>query len=105
MAIEIVQTLTNGTSHYRQATPLDGRVYVLHFDYNSRDGNWYLSVHDENNDPISGCVGRKLVVNYPVIHRSVSEDKPAGQLIVVSDLTGDPGLFDLGNLFGLRAGS
>lgn len=97
MAIENVQTLTDGSAHYRQSTPLDGQVFVLHFNFNTRDQNWYLSIHDENDLPIRGCVGRKLVQNFRVL-RSVSEDKPAGELLVVSNGDPlDPRLFDLGN--------
>lgn len=97
MAIENVQTLADGSGHYRQSTTLDGQVFVLHFSFNVRDGNWYLSVHDSEDVPISGCIGRKLVVNYPVLQRSVSDARPAGQLLVVSELTGDPGLLQLGD--------
>lgn len=95
--IENVQTLFDGSAHYRQSTPLDGQVFVLHFDFNTRDSNWYLSVHDGDDNPIRGCVGRKLVVNYPVLLRSVADDRPLGELLVVSETTGDPALFDLGN--------
>jgi hypothetical protein len=97
MSIENVQTLFDGTAHYRQSTPLDGEVFVLHFNFNTRDGNWYLSVHDLDDNPIRGCVGRKLVVNYPVLLRSVASDRPIGELLVVSGADDDPGLFDLGN--------
>lgn len=97
MAIENVQTLADGTGHYRQSTPLDGQVFVLYFDFNERDGNWYLSIHDSDDQPIRGAVGRKLVVNYPVIQRVYVDERPAGELLVVSDLTQDPGLLDLGN--------
>jgi hypothetical protein len=94
---ENVQTLADGTGHYRQSTPLDGQVFVLYFDYNERDSNWYLSIHDSDDVPIRGCVGRKLVVNYPVIQRVYDDRRPAGELLVVSATNDDPGLLDLGN--------
>ena len=97
MAIEKVRTLFEGTAHYRQSTPLDGQVFVLNFDFNSRDGNWYLSVHDNEDQPIRGLVSRKVVVNYPLQLRAHTDDRPRGQLLAVSDTQGDPGLFDLGN--------
>lgn len=97
MPIENVQTLFDGSAHYRQSTPLDGQVFVLHFDFNSRDSNWYLSVHDADDNPIRGCVGRKLAVNYPVLLRSAADDRPLGALLVVSAAHDDPGLFTLGN--------
>ena len=98
MSTEIIQTLDDGLAHYRQTTPLDGVIYVLNFDYNSRDQNWYLSVHDSEDQPIEGCVGRKLVTNWPVLFRSTDPNKPPGEIIVVSVSTSeDPGLTDLGN--------
>ncbi len=96
MAIEKVRTLFRGVGHYRQSTPLDGQVFVLHFDFNTRDQNWYLSVHDDDDQPIRGCGGRKLVVNYGVFLRAFTDNRPLGELIVVSSTQGDPGLFDLG---------
>ncbi len=98
MSIENVQTLFDGSAHYRQSTPLDGQIFVLRFNFNDRDQNWYLTVNDENDNPIRGCNGRKLVQNYPVLLRSFSDDRPLGELLVVSESdAGDPGLFDLGN--------
>ncbi len=96
MAIEKVRTLFNGIAHYRQTTPLDGVVFVLHFDYNSRDMNWYLSIHDSDDQPIRGCVGRKVVEGYSLLLRAYTDDRPLGELITVSGTQGDPGLFDLG---------
>lgn len=97
MSIRIVPTRSNGSAHYRQSTPLDGQVFVLHFNFNTRDGNWYLSVHDNDDEPILGAIGRKLVVNYPVLTRCYVDTRPPGELIVQSATTGDPGLFDLGD--------
>lgn len=97
MAVEKVRTLFNGTGHYRQATPLDGQVFILHLDFNTREANWYLSVHDADDLPIVGCIGRKLVVNYSLLLRAYSDDRPLGELLVVSATQGDPGLLDLGN--------
>lgn len=97
MTIEKVRTLFDGTAHYRQTTPLDGVIFVLHFDLNSRDDNWYLSVHDNDDLPIRGLVGRKVVVNYALQLRAYTDGRPLGQLITVSDTQGDPGLLDLGN--------
>ncbi len=96
MTIEKVRTLFQGVGHYRQSTPLDGQVFVLHFDFNTRDGNWYLSIHDDEDVPIRGAIGRKLVVNYPVLQRAFTDERPLGELLVISSTQGDPGLFDLG---------
>lgn len=97
MAVEKVRTLFDGSAHYRQSTLLDGVIFVLHLDFNTRDQNWYLSVHDVDDKPILGAVGRKVVVNYTLLLRSYVDERPLGELIVVSDTQGDPGLLDLGN--------
>ncbi len=97
MAIETVRTLSNGVAHYRQSTPLDGQIFVLHFDYNDREGNWYLSVHDAEDVPILGCVGRKVVTNYSLLLRAYDDNRPLGELVVVSGTQDDAGLFDLGS--------
>ncbi len=97
MAIERVRTLFDGTAHYRQSTTLDGQVFVLHFDFNTRDSNWYLSVHDSDDIAIRGAIGRKLVVNYTLLLRSYVDNRPLGELLVVSDTQGDPGLVELGH--------
>lgn len=95
MATEIVQTLSDGSAHYRQTTPLDGVNFVLRFDFNTRSGDWHLTVNDADDQRISGCGSRKLAVGYPVLQRSKSPDRPAGGLFVIG--TGiDPGLNDLG---------
>lgn len=97
MAVEKVRTLFDGSAHYRQSTPLDGQLFVLHFDFNTRDGNWRLSVHDADDNPITGAIGRKLVVNYPVLVRSYVDNRPLGELLVTSETQQDPGLADLGD--------
>jgi hypothetical protein len=96
MTAQLVRTLNDGSAHYRQSTPLDGQLFVFYLHFNERDQNWYLSVHDENDSPIRGLVGRKLVQNYGVTLRTYTDDRPAGHLLVVSgSMDGDPGLRDL----------
>lgn len=98
MTTEKVRTLFDGSAHYRQSTPLDGQVFVLHFNWNERDQNWYLSVHDADDNPIRGTIGKKLVQDYPVFLRAYTDDRPIGELMVISSSsTDDPGLLDLGD--------
>lgn len=97
MTIQTIQTLNDGTAHYRQSTPLEGALYVLHFDFNSRESKWYLSVHDVNDEPIYGLVGLKLVQNWFPTRLSTSLDRPPGEFLVVSNVQIDPGLNDLGD--------
>lgn len=95
---EIVQTLYDGTARYRQVTLLDGVPFVLHFDYNTADQCWYLSVRDSEDSPIEGCESRKLAADYPVLPRVTDPNRPAGEFLVLTkDGTGNPGLYDLGD--------
>jgi len=97
MTVEVVRTLFDGTAHYRQSTPLDGQIFVLNFDYNLREDNWYLSIHDDEDVPLLGLVSLKIVANYSLLLRSYIDDRPLGELVTITDTQGDPGLFDLGN--------
>ena len=97
MAIEKVRTLVDGTAHYSQTTPLDGQNFVLHFDFNSRENSWYLSIHDSDDVPIRGAVGRKVVTDYALLLRSFVDARPPGEVLVVSGTQGDPRLEDLGD--------
>jgi hypothetical protein len=97
MTLQNVQTETDGTARYRQTTVLDGVNFVLYFDYNARDEHWRLTVHDVEDLPIAGCVGKKLVVGWPVLHGVTDPRRPAGELLVVGPGDADPGLFNLGS--------
>lgn len=97
MGAEIIPTLFNGQAHYQQLTQLSGTQYLLKFDYNSRDSHWYLSIHTPEDVPIRGCVGLKLVQRWLVARLSTDLRKPAGVLLVASDIHQEPGLYDLGN--------
>ncbi len=97
MTVQVVPTFFNGIARYRQVTALDGLDFVLYFSYNSRDGNWYMSIHDAQDEPIQGAVGRKLVVNWEPFRLVVDQRAPLGLFQVLSTEHDDPGLLDLGN--------
>lgn len=97
MTILVVDTSANGRARYRQVVPLDGVNFVFYFNYNSRDQNWYLSLHDAQDLPIPAALNRKLVANWPPLRLCVDARRPAGQLLVTTVGGADPGLFDLGN--------
>lgn len=81
---------------YTQRTTLDGREYVLGFDWNARDLSWYFSISDEDGAPI--LVGRKIVLDYPLLDRLVDDRAPPGAIVAL-DLSGrnePPQLDDLG---------
>lgn len=52
------------TPKYEMIVNLDGRNYILVFDWLERWGRWTLSVYTERREPL--LLGHGLVVNYPV---------------------------------------
>lgn len=92
---------------YSQTTTLDGVDYVLRFLWNQREGSWFFSLLDADEDPI--VEGLKVVVNLPLLRLVTDERKPPGVLLAVDTtapevdraagekvLALDPGLEDLG---------
>lgn len=71
------------TTNYDMRVDLDGVTYVLAFRYNSRDGFWYLSVLDSDEDPIRS--GIRLVLGTSYLRLVVSSIRPAGDLVAVDD--------------------
>jgi hypothetical protein len=79
-----------------QRTDLEGREYVLSFDWSTREGCWYLSIKDSEESPLAS--GIKMVCNWPLTYRLPDPRLPPGDLIVVSKTLGDdspPGADDL----------
>jgi len=95
MAVLLIRTLRDGTSHYRQTVALDGRSYIMDLDYNARSRRWRLSLYDSDGVAIQGCVGRQLVANYPVL-RSTDPRRPPGELLVAGGEDTPPGLTTIG---------
>lgn len=75
---------------------LQGRFYYFRKVYNQREDDWYLSILDENKDPIvSGC---KVFVDCPLFKRSQDARLPPGVVMAI-DTSGkrlNPGLNDFG---------
>ena len=102
---QIIPTSTE-LSDYRQVTSLDGRDYVLRFLYNTREDRWYLTISDQDEDPIVS--GIKVVAEIDLLKRVTDERRPPGILVardlsapdpsatVPKILSEDPGLTDLG---------
>ena len=87
--------LDQDSPEFVQQTQLDGITYTLRFHWNEREQSWYLAIGDVDDVPI--VTSRKMVSEWPMLHREQSERKPPGSLWVV-DLTGSgepPGLSDL----------
>lgn len=87
--------LPQGIPQFVQQTSLDGRTYQLRFHWNERESSWYLEVADAEGTVI--VAGRKLVANWPLLQRCISEEKPPGEIFVVDPTGSDvpPGLDEL----------
>lgn len=83
-------------AHCVQRTTLDGRDYIVRADYNQRESRWYLSLHDQTDDPILS--GKAVVVGWDLLRLVVDERRPPGRLYAL-DYSGtghDPGLDEIG---------
>ena len=97
MTVQVVPTFSNGIARYRQVTALDGLDFVMYFSFNDRDQEWYLTLHDAQDEPIEGAIGMRLVVNWEPLRLCVDVRRPPGTLQVASEADQDPGLFELGD--------
>jgi len=100
MAI-LIPCSSDGQSTWRQRTALDGRDYILSFDWVQRLGHWLFAISDQDGSPIvSGIV---LVTNWPLLRGVTDARIPRGHL-VLDDTTGrneDPDFSGLGVRFKL----
>jgi len=92
-----VQTIPTFSDPYStQRTDLEGKGYILLFDYSTREGCWYLSIRDIGGTPLAS--GLKMVCNWPLTYRLPNPGLPPGHLIVTTRIAADdspPGLLDL----------
>lgn len=82
---------------YRYRIDLDGEIFVLDYEYNSRMGKWLLQIEDEEGEVL--IAHAPIIVNWPIFERFIQEELPAG-VIAAYDSSGqneDPGRFDLGS--------
>ncbi len=75
---------------------LDGVEWLFRFQWNGRDGHWYMSIRTSNGDPV--LLGHRLVMGAEFLRRRVAEPRPAGWLFLISPdgSSEDPGYEDLG---------
>jgi len=75
---------------------LDGVDYQFDFAYNGREDAWYFDLLDVVGNYLRS--GVKVVANWPLLWRYVSEDRPAGEIVSLDtrDTPLDPALADLG---------
>jgi hypothetical protein len=91
-----IPTLSDGTIEYTQLTELDGTSFKLIFSFNTQDGFWYLSIRLASDVQIVGGEGLRLVAGGWPIRRVYDQNRPLGELYVLSEDGTDPGLTDLG---------
>lgn len=87
--------LEAGNPQYVQQVQFDGVTYGIRMHWNEREGAWYLDLLDAADDVI--IAGRKLVADWPLLHRCVDARKPPGQIYCI-DKSGrgeDPGFDDI----------
>lgn len=74
---------------------LEGDVFILLLRYNARDGRYYLSIFDEDDDPI--VEGVKVLLGSALIPNVVDPRRPKGDFIAVDVGAGaEPTLGTLG---------
>jgi hypothetical protein len=80
-----------------QKVTLDGVPFVLSLAYNQREDRWYLSLADDEGNPLLS--GLKLQANWPILFRySYLTTIPAGELMAIDTTTdgSPPTLLELG---------
>jgi hypothetical protein len=97
MAILVLDTSTDPeTTAYEQFVDFEGRTYLLKFDYGQRDDAWYLSIYDQDEDPI--VCGKRVSIGVSLLRGEVDSRLPRGILMAVdtTEQHGEAGLEDLG---------
>ena len=83
MAVQI--PLLPSEFNYRFEMSLLDIEYIFEVRWNGRDGTWYLSIFDIDENPLAQ--GMRIVLGAALGRRIASDDFPDG-VFIVSDLTG-----------------
>jgi hypothetical protein len=97
MATEIIPIADAGIlGAFYFVVELDGTDYQCSFQFNSREGFWYMDLFDTAGNRIRS--GLKVVINWPTIRLDRSEDRPPGEIMFLDtrEDPADPGLDELG---------
>jgi len=97
MTTEIIPITDAGTlGAFYFVVELDGTDFQCSFQFNSREGFWYMNLFDTAGNRIRS--GLKVVINWPTIRLDRSEDRPLGEILFLDtrDVPSDPGLDELG---------
>lgn len=96
----LVVPMTPGVPLYTQRTKLEGKDYLLRFDWNARSATWYLQVMNSDGEALTGML--RLVLGVPLLRLHHDDDRvPPGELIMAEPgrLPGEgmtaPGLEDV----------
>lgn len=96
MATLVIPTRGDIGAYFFRIT-LDLEVFSLSFQFNDREGRWYMSIADQAGNPVRS--GLKLVSNFPVTARIADPAGPNGEIMAL-DTTGqglDAAFADLGS--------
>lgn len=90
MTVFVVPLPTSDQPYISQSVSLDGRTYVMSFNWNSRSDRWSLSLETEDGDKILD--GAVLVMNIDLLRTipNTLDYVPPGQMWLGGD--GDPAL-------------
>ena len=96
MATILIPTAQDDTANYEQQVDLDGTTYKLVFEFNVRDGFWYLDILTPTDTPIRH--GIKIVSDFPLLRLITGADRPPGEAVAAdpSNSGVEAGLNDLG---------
>jgi hypothetical protein len=95
MALWVIPTSTTETV-YTEIVEIEGREYVLRFDWSERESIWYLSIYDQDENPLA--LSLRLVVGKSLLVGKRDPRLPPGQMAAV-DATGtdtEAGVDELG---------
>jgi hypothetical protein len=71
-------------NNFEQTHELDGRLYLMRFQWNRRDKSWSVSFYLPDGTPLA--TGRKINLGVPLLNGEIDERLPPGMLLSV-DLT------------------
>jgi len=81
---------------YSEVVTLGGSDFNLTFNWNEREGFWYMDIADAASEPILS--GLKIVADWDLTSRFTDSRLPDGRIITIDQTGGgaDPGRDDLG---------
>lgn len=63
---------------FRESVSLDGEIFILEFQYNTRGDYWSLFVYSKEGTPL--LMGVKIVIDFELIQRYGTRNLPAGEI-------------------------